>query len=141
MRAVSQTPPCRRLSSRFETADDVWVYWRCNEAEDLSRVRDLSAGGLFLSTQAPRPQGERLTMDFLVQEGRIRAEAIVQRTHESTGLGLKFTAIIDQDRPRLAALLGRVRSCSTSAETRSKDYRGGPRGALSSMTSAEGRRR
>jgi hypothetical protein len=116
-------PYCRRLSSRFEAPDGVWVYWRCDGRDDVSRVCDLSAGGLYLETQNPRPAGVKLKMDFLVQEGQIRAEAIVRRADDPNGLGLKFTAITEEDCPRLIALLTRVRGYRTPAITRNNEDR------------------
>jgi len=44
---------------------------RCAGWEDVSRVCDLSVGGLFLSTPVPRQLGERARLDFLVPEGQI----------------------------------------------------------------------
>jgi len=99
----------RRLSSRIETPDGVWVYWRSNGRDDLSRVHDLSTGGLFIETSTPRVTNTKITVDFLVQEGQIRAEAVVRHAKPGRGLGLRFTAVSDADRHRLAALLTRVR--------------------------------
>lgn len=82
--------------------------------DDVSRVRDLSAGGLLLATDKPRQEGATVRIEFLVQEGQIRAEAVVRRWERVGGLGLKFTAISSQDGHRLAALLGRVRSNASS---------------------------
>jgi hypothetical protein len=84
--------------------------------DEVSRVHNLSVGGLFLTTNKPRKEGVRVKIDFLVQEGQIRVEAVVRRSELSHGLGLKFTAISDEDRHRLAALLARLRSYR--AETR-----------------------
>lgn len=100
----------RRSSSRIETPENVWVYWRCGEAQDVSRVSDLSVGGLFLSTPIPQSEGTKAQLEFLVQEGNIRAEAVVRRHVPSNGLGLKFTAITDKDCPNLVALLKRIRN-------------------------------
>lgn len=61
-------------------------------------------------------------MDFLVQEGQIRVEAEVRHFKPRHGLGLKFTAISDQDRHRLASLLTRLRS--NSLELRKQQLRG-----------------
>jgi hypothetical protein len=83
--------------------------------EDVSGVRDLSVGGLFLATEKPSEEGLKVKIEFLVQEGQIRAEAIVRRREVSNGLGLRFTAISDEDRHRLAALLARLRSYRTEA--------------------------
>ena len=102
----------RRMTSRIETMGDVWVCWRCHGMDDVSRVCDLSVGGLFLSTPAPPPLGAKAKLDFLVQEGQIRAEAVVRHLVPGGGLGLKFTAIPDKDCPRLVALLDRIRTLS-----------------------------
>jgi hypothetical protein len=98
----------RRLVPRVEIPEGLWVCWRCAGVEDVSRVCDLSVGGLFLSTPILRPLGARARIDFLVPEGQIRAEAIVQHQVPNGGLGLKFTAITDQDCPRLVALMDRI---------------------------------
>jgi PilZ domain-containing protein len=104
----------RRSSYRLETPKDVWVYWRTGGIDDVSRVRDLSAGGLFLATPTERPEGTKVKIDFLVQEGRIRTEAVVRRKESPNGLGLKFTAITEEDCPRLVALIDRMRDSSIS---------------------------
>jgi hypothetical protein len=98
----------RRMVSRVETGDDVWVYWSCGGMDDVSRVCDLSVGGLFLSTPTRRPVGEKAKLDFLVREGQIRVEAVVQHLIPNGGVGLKFTAITDRDCPNLVALMNRM---------------------------------
>lgn len=100
----------RRLIPRIETPEGLWVCWRCGGVEDVSRVCDLSVGGLFLSTLIPRHLGARARLDFLVPEGQIRTEAIVQHQVPNSGVGLKFTAITDQDCPHLVALMDRISS-------------------------------
>ena len=109
MKTVPQGP-CfsRRLSSRVGTPQGVWVYWRCNGRDDLSSVSDLSLRGLFIETSDPRPLGATAKIDFLVQEGQIRAEAVVRHVKPGTGMGLKLTALAEPDRPRLAALMTRL---------------------------------
>ena len=58
---------------------------------------------------------------FLVKEGQIRADAIVRHMRPGIGLGLKFTALSEQDRPKLAALLNRLRGThQTSTRCSSK---------------------
>jgi hypothetical protein len=102
------------MTSRLETIGDVWVYWRCEGMDEVSRVCDLSVGGLFLSTPVPPPVGSKAKLDFLVQEGQIRAEAVVRHHVPGGGLGLKFTAITDKDCPQLVALLNRIRTLSST---------------------------
>jgi hypothetical protein len=81
--------------------------------DDLSRVCDLSVGGLFLATPTTPPLGGKLKLDFLVQEGPIRAEATVRHLIPSGGLGPKFTAITDLDCPHLVSLINRIRALSS----------------------------
>ncbi len=110
--AFAKLPYSRRMISRVETAENIWVIWRCEGRHDISRVSDLSVGGLFLSTPVPTPVGVKAKLDFLVEEGQIRAEAVVRYHIAGGGLGLKFTAITDQDCPRLVALINRIRTSS-----------------------------
>ncbi len=104
--------PSRRFNSRVETHEGVWVDWRCSGTEDVSRVRNMSLGGLFLETHRSSGVGSTAKLEFLVQEGQIRADAVVTRVELTRGLALKFTAVSDQDGPRLATLMNRLRQSS-----------------------------
>src|SRR5438270_13071986 len=102
--------PSRRVNSRISVRQEVWVCWQCNGHDDVSRVRDLSLGGLFLETQSSRAIGASSKIDFLVDEGQIRADAVVRHTLPGRGLGLKLTGLTEQDRHNFALLLRRLRS-------------------------------
>ena len=104
-----RSSPSRRFTTRVQTPGDVWVCWKCQGRDDVSPVRNMSMGGLFIETSLPRPSGTVTRLDFLVAEGQIRADAIVRHGEPGSGLGLKFTALNEQDRPKLAALLSRLR--------------------------------
>jgi hypothetical protein len=69
----------------------------------------MSLGGLFVETPTSRGLGSIVKLEFLVQEGRVRADAVVRRVEPGRGLALKFTAVSDEDRPHLAALMNRLR--------------------------------
>jgi|SRR5271165_6718538 len=113
-RMVQQIPlATRRLNSRVDSGKSVWVYWECNGDRDLSRVRDLSVGGLFIETPRIKRLGATTNLHFLVQEGQIRADAEVRHVKPGSGLGLKFKAVSEKDRPNLAALMRRLRSLSS----------------------------
>ena len=108
--------PSRRLSSRVQIADGVWVFWKCNSGhEELSRVLDLSLKGLFVETPKVKPPGINTKLHFLVEEGQIRADAIVRHVRPGSGMGMKFSAISEQDRPHLAALINRLRGQARSS--------------------------
>src|SRR5205823_12488647 len=94
--------PSRRFTSRVKTPPSGgWVDWRSAGREDILRVRNMSLGGLVLETPTPRNLGSGVSVEFLVEEGQIRADAVVMRVEPGDGLSLKFTRVIDQDRLRL----------------------------------------
>ena len=69
----------------------------------------MSIGGLFLETPQKRPAGILTRLHFLGEEGQIRADAVIRHVRPGTGLGLKFTAVNEKDRAKLAGLLTRLR--------------------------------
>jgi hypothetical protein len=69
-------------------------------------------GGLFIETDTPPVAGMSAELDFLVQEGQIRAEAVVRHAEPGRGLGLRFTAVRNEDRLRLEELVKRPRNSS-----------------------------
>jgi hypothetical protein len=106
------TSPSRRLSARAEVSRGVWVYWSCDGRDDVAPVRDLSVGGVFIETPRPKDVGVIANLHFLCPDGQIRADAVVRHASAGRGLGLKFTAVCDGDRPHLMALMSRLRSTS-----------------------------
>jgi hypothetical protein len=85
------------------------VYWSCAGRSDVSRIRDLSFGGIFVETHQPQPVGAKAQIDFLVEEGQIRTEAVVRHVEGASGMGLEFSGVAQEDGPRLGALLTRLR--------------------------------
>ncbi len=112
MKFVQQPAYSRRRSSRSTVTGEIWVYWSSEGRDDVSRIANISAGGIFLESNAAHPVGSKLKLHFLVQEGQIRAEAVVQHASSGRGLGMKFTALTEEDRPHLAALVRRVHAFS-----------------------------
>jgi PilZ domain len=73
---------------------------------------DLSVAGLSIKTIKRERLGAKAHLHFLIPEGNIRAEAVVRHLKQDGGMGLKFQAISERDRPNLAALMRRLRSLS-----------------------------
>jgi len=88
------------------------VYWSCAGRDDIFRVRNVCLEGVFVETREPRAVGSESLMDFLVEEGQIRTGAVVRHVERAGGMGLQFTAVAQEDRPHLAALLARLRRSS-----------------------------
>jgi hypothetical protein len=102
--------PSRRRRMRLPATRDVWVYWEGGGRADVSHVRDLSTGGIFIETLWPRTKGDVIRVHFLVQEGQISLDSVVAQTQPSEGLGLKFQTVSAKDVSKLSLLLDRVRA-------------------------------
>ena len=111
--------PSRRLTSRIETRPGIWVYWLCDGRADLSSVQNVSLGGVFLGTPKACPIDLRAEIHFCVPEGQIRTEGIVRHCVLGRGLGLRFTAIKEADRPNLIRLMDRLRNLSQESVSQS----------------------
>jgi hypothetical protein len=98
----------RRLKTRIETKEDVWVYWSWGGKDEFSRIRNIGSGGVFIETSKIGMVGAKTKLNFLAREGQIRAEASIRHLITGRGLGLKFTAIGGTDRQRLEALINRL---------------------------------
>ena len=105
----------RRVTPRAE-ADEVYVFWHCNGQGDLSRVRNINLGGIFIETSLRKDPGALVELYFLVSEGQIHAKAVLRHAEPGHGLGLKFTALNDQDRPHFGALMRRLYSARCAAQ-------------------------
>jgi len=106
---LTPSSPARRRIPRLPSSG-VWVYWEAHPHHDVSRVRDLSPAGLFLETRFRKSEGDVVQLHFLVQEGRIRADANVRYATKGEGLGLQLRAVSPNDIPQFEELLSRLRS-------------------------------
>src|SRR5208282_732445 len=99
---MTQHIPCsRRSNSRVATPGDVYVCWGAVGYDDTSQVRDLGPSGIFVLTRKTKPVGSKTSLYFLVEEGQIRAEAVVRHVKPGRGFGLQFTSVCEDDRQRL----------------------------------------
>ncbi len=104
------------MTSRIGVPEDTWVFWNCMGRDDVSKIRDLSPGGLFIETPKQFAANTETKLHFLVQEGEISAQAIVRHAQPGRGLGLKFIAVKEDHYRQLAALLNMLRSLSSSGK-------------------------
>jgi len=81
------------------------VAWQTDGPRTVSRVRDLSAGGVFISTQAPVPVGTEVVLLFALPEGETRIHGVVRYADKDKGIGVEFTRMGTGDRARLQELL------------------------------------
>ena len=65
-------------------------------------------GGVFISTPTPPEVGTSLKLLFSVQEGEIRAQAIVRDLCPGEGMGVEFISMENPDWQRLLQLVQRL---------------------------------
>jgi len=97
-----------RRYQRIATPKGVWVAWQDGKQQNVSRVRDLNAGGLFIATPTPLALGTSITLLLSVPEGEIRSSAVVRNVVPGDGMGVQFSEISPQDAARVEQLIARL---------------------------------
>ncbi len=97
-----------RRAPRVEVSRGIWVAWRAEGSPSVSRVRDLSVGGVFVSTTTPLPNGTPIHLLFSLPEGEIRVEGSVRYSEAEKGMGVEFEQMGTADRARLQELIRRL---------------------------------
>jgi hypothetical protein len=97
-----------RKAARVTVSKGVWVAWQAGGPRNVSRVRDLSVGGVFISTALNVPIGTVVEMLFALAEGEARIHGVVRYADAKKGFGVEFTRMGAGDRARLQELLRRL---------------------------------
>jgi PilZ domain len=97
-----------RRYPRIATPKGIWVSWLHDASQNVSRVRDLNIGGLFIETKTPPPVGASITLLFSVPEGEIRSSALVRNVTAGEGMGVQFVAMSQEHAVRLQTLFTRL---------------------------------
>ena len=106
---VSETP-CSRPARRYERVArpkgiTVTWYWAGTGEQQVSSVKAIGMGGMFLSVSHARVVGTALKLISVVPEGIFQAEAIVRNVWPGQGMGVEFTKMEPADRALLEKLL------------------------------------
>ncbi len=104
----TESAPKTRSHQRISLPKGMTVAWYGGGDSQISRVRTLGAGGLFLAAEHSRPVGTKLTLLFEVPGGYVQAEAIVRNVSPGEGMGVEFTNIGPQAQALLDSLLKRL---------------------------------
>jgi len=95
----------KRRSPRVELPKGVWVAWQGGGQRFVSRVLDLSKGGVFIPTTNLPPVGTVVRLTFELPDGEVYAPAVVRHTVVGRGMGVEFAATEDGDLVRILQLL------------------------------------
>ena len=99
-----------RQHSRSLSPSGAFLAWQSAHEKRVSHVGNLGLGGLFIRTPNPPSAGTtiRLLMDTPV--GEVRARAVVCSSRQKIGMGVKFVAMLPEDRARLGRWLNTLAS-------------------------------
>jgi PilZ domain len=98
-----------RRHQRIATPKGVWVAWQNEkQQQNVSRVRDLNVGGMFIATPTPLPLGTSIPLLMSVPEGEIRGKATVRNVVAGEGMGVQLTEISAENQARLDKLVARL---------------------------------
>jgi hypothetical protein len=103
-----ETPSGTRRHQRIALPQGMSVQWYGGGQQQVSRVKTLGMGGLFLCGSNTPRVGTDLTLVFEVPGGMILAEAVVRNIVPGEGMGVEFTKMNLQSRVLLEGLLTRL---------------------------------
>ena len=97
-----------RRHQRISLPKGMSATWNGGGQQQVSRVKTLSMGGLFLCGSITLRVGTDLTLVFEVPGGVVLAEAVVRNIVPGKGMGVEFTKMNPQTRVLLERLLTRL---------------------------------
>jgi hypothetical protein len=99
-----------RRYQRISLPNGMLVAWYGGGDQQVSRVKTLGIGGVFLSVSRVRPIGTSLRLVFEIPGGIVQTEGVVRSVSPDEGMGVEFTNMNPQDRVLLERLLRRLLS-------------------------------
>ncbi len=105
---VEETTLVQRRHGRISLPQGMFVAWYGGGEQEVSRVRTMGMGGLFIATHNPPRLGAKLILVFEVPGGSVQADAVVRSVVSDTGMGVEFTRLSLSDRILLERLLKRL---------------------------------
>jgi hypothetical protein len=97
-----------RRHPRISLPKGMSVTWYGSGQQQVSRVKTLSMGGVFLCGSITLRVGTDLTLVFEVPGGMVLADAVVRNIVAGEGMGVEFTKMNSQSRLLLEGLLTRL---------------------------------
>ncbi len=105
---VEETTLLQRRYERISLPQGMYVAWYGGGEQEVSRVRTLGMGGLFISAANPPSVGSKLILVFEVPGGSVQAGGVVRSVVPGEGMGVEFTRLAVSDRILLERLLKRL---------------------------------
>ena len=94
------------------------VAWKTAERQEVSRVKTIALGGLFIRTKNPPKAGSTIQMLIVTPRGYLRTRANVRDVIAGEGMGVAIVSMEQEDRGRLDQWLRRLTTQEDAVETR-----------------------
>lgn len=98
----------KRRFPRVTLPKGMSIAWQVKERRDISRVKSISLGGLFIETTEPAPVGDEIQVQFDIPGGEIHAKGVVRRSSLGQGMGVEFTELAEGSRAAMHKLLQKL---------------------------------
>jgi hypothetical protein len=105
---TTETQAGTRRYERICLPKGMTVAWYGGGQQQVSRVKTLSLGGLFLCGPDAPPLGMELKVVFQVPGGMVYADAVVRNIVPGEGMGVEFTTMNPESKALLESLLKRL---------------------------------
>jgi hypothetical protein len=81
------------------------VFFNGDDLTGIASTKDISAGGLYMNTQAEIPEGSLLTLRLPLEGRDVVCNGEVVYSNPGRGVGVTFQGLSDEDRARLESAL------------------------------------
>ncbi len=93
------------------------VAWKTAERQEVSRVKTIALGGLFIRTKNPLHVGTMLQLMFNAPQGQVRVRAVVRNVKAGEGMGVAIVSMEQEDRGRVDQWLKQLAAQDETVDT------------------------
>ena len=109
--------PTARRYPRMKAPKSAVVAWKTAERQEVSRVKTIALGGLFIRTKNPPKAGSTIQMLIVTPRGYLRTRANVRDVIAGEGMGVAIVAMEPEDRGKLERWLKQLAELEETAKT------------------------
>ena len=110
--------PTTRRYPRMKAPKSAVVAWKSAERQEVSRVKTIALGGLFIRTKNPPKAGSTIQMLIVTPRGYLRTRANVRDVIAGEGMGVAIVSMEPEDRGKLERWLKQLAELEETAKTR-----------------------
>ena len=110
--------PTTRRYPRMKAPKSAVVAWKSAERQEVSRVKTIALGGLFIRTKNPPKAGSTIQMLIVTPRGYLRTRANVRDVIVGEGMGVAIVSMEPEDRGKLERWLKQLAELEETAEVR-----------------------